>query len=71
MLGTDGPSTVNELVLTPLPGGRTRIEVKITYPSEALRDMILGTGMVDGMEHSYAQLEAAVLSCGSDRGRAR
>ncbi|MCA9488886.1 MAG: SRPBCC domain-containing protein [Myxococcales bacterium] len=57
MIGMDGPGTQNELVLTPLPGGRTRIEITITYPSLELRDMIIGTGMVDGMETSYARLE--------------
>lgn len=57
MLGTDGPSTENELTLVPRPGGRTRIEIRITYPSKALRDTILATGMVDGMEASYARLE--------------
>lgn len=61
MLGTDGPSTTNELVLTPRPGGYTRIEVRITYLSKEMRDMILGTGMVDGMETSYARLEAEVV----------
>jgi uncharacterized protein YndB with AHSA1/START domain len=62
MIGTDGPHTVNELVLTPRPGGRTEIAVRITYPSKEVRDMILGTGMVDGMEVSYARLETVVLS---------
>ena len=61
MIGTDGPSTVNELVLSPLPGGGTRIALKITYPSKELRDQILATGMVDGMEASYGRLEEAVL----------
>ena len=57
MIGMEGPGTVNELVLTPRPGGRTLIRVGITYPSKELRDMVLGTGMVDGMEQSYARLE--------------
>ncbi len=57
MLGTDGPETVNELVLAPLPGGRTRLTLTITYPSKDLRDAILATGMIDGMERSYARLE--------------
>lgn len=57
MIGMDGPSTKNELVLAPRPGSRTRIEVRIEYPSKELRDQILGTGMVDGMEASYARLE--------------
>lgn len=62
MLGTEGPTTQNELLLSPRPGGRTRIELRITYPSKEVRDMILGTGMVDGMEVSYARLEAEILA---------
>jgi uncharacterized protein YndB with AHSA1/START domain len=61
MIGVDGPPTVNELTLTPRPGGRTEIALRITYPSRELRDAILATGMVDGMEASYARLEAAVM----------
>jgi uncharacterized protein YndB with AHSA1/START domain len=57
MVGTDGPSTKNELTLTPKAGSRTLISLTIEYPSKELRDMILGTGMVDGMETSYARLE--------------
>lgn len=61
MIGMDGPGNVNELVLTPKPGGRTLIEVRITFPSKEVRDMVLGTGMVEGMETSYARLEHVVL----------
>ncbi len=60
MADTEGPHTENELVLTPRPGGLTRLELRITYPSRELRDMILGTGMVDGMETSYARLETVL-----------
>ena len=60
MIGMDGPGTVNELVLVPLPGGTTRIDMTITYPSKELRDMILATGMVDGMEASYARMETVL-----------
>lgn len=62
MIGLEGPPNVNELVLTPRPGGHTQIEVRITFPSKEVRDMVLGTGMVDGMETSYARLEAVVLA---------
>lgn len=62
MLGMDGPGTVNELTLSPRPGGRTRIEVRIAFSSKEARDAILGTGMVDGMEASYARLEGEVLN---------
>jgi uncharacterized protein YndB with AHSA1/START domain len=57
MIGMDGPGTTNELTLTPQPGSRTLIAVRITYPSKDLRDMVIGTGMVGGMEASYARLE--------------
>lgn len=57
LAGTDGPSTVNEMTLTPVDGG-TLLSLVITYPTTELRDTILGTGMVDGMESSYARLDA-------------
>jgi len=61
MIGTDGPSTTNELTLTPVEGG-TLLSILITYPSRELRDQILATGMTDGMETSYARLEREVLA---------
>ncbi len=60
MIGMEGPGTHNELVLSPLPGDRTRITLLITYPSKELRDMVLGTGMVDGMETSYQRMESVL-----------
>ncbi len=50
------PSTRNELTLSPVAGG-TLLTLVITYPTEELREQILATGMVDGMEASYARLE--------------
>ena len=61
MIGTDGPSTRNELTLTPLQDG-TLLSLLITYPSKELRDMILGTGMTGGMESSYQRLERELLA---------
>ena len=61
MVGTDGPSTVNELTLTPVADG-TLLSLVITYPDAETRDTILATGMVDGMETSYARLEAEALT---------
>ncbi|HZK04952.1 MAG TPA: SRPBCC family protein [Actinomycetaceae bacterium] len=61
MIGMEGPGTVNELTLTPVEGG-TLLSLVITYPSAEVRDMILGTGMTDGMEVSYARLESEVLA---------
>lgn len=48
--------TLNELTLTPVDGG-TLVSLLITYPDAATREMILGTGMVAGMETSYARLD--------------
>ena len=60
MIGTEGPSTVNEMTLTPVAEG-TLLSLVVTYPSAEVRDMILATGMTDGMETSYARLEEQVL----------
>ena len=61
MIGMDGPPTINELTLTPVEGG-TLLSLLITYPSLELREMIIGTGMVDGMETSYARLDSQLAS---------
>lgn len=61
MIGQEETFTRNEMTLTPVPGG-TLLTLVITYPSKDLRDMILGTGMVGGMETSYLRLEEAVLA---------
>ena len=55
----DGPSTLNELTLTPVEGG-TLVACVITYPDAELRDTVLATGMADGMEASYARLESLI-----------
>ncbi len=61
MIGMPGPGVRNELTLTPVEGG-TLLTIVITYPNAELRDTILGTGMVDGMETSYARLESLLGS---------
>lgn len=63
MLGMDGPSTRNELMLTALPSGAL-LSLVITYPTKELRDTILGTGMTTGMEASYVRLEREILAAG-------
>jgi len=60
MIGMEG-STVNELTLTPVEGG-TLLSLLITYPNAELRDIVLATGMADGMETSYARLESQLLA---------
>jgi uncharacterized protein YndB with AHSA1/START domain len=61
MIGMEGEGTVNELTLRPVEGG-TLLTVTITYPNAEVRDIVLATGMVDGMETSYARLEDVVLN---------
>ena len=60
MIGMEGPGTTNVMTLTPVDGG-TLMTLVITYPSREVRDMVLGTGMVGGMEQSYARLESELL----------
>ena len=55
MIGMEG-STLNELTLTSVEGG-TLLSLVITYANAEMRDMVLATGMTDGMETSYARLE--------------
>ncbi len=59
MIGMEGPGTRNELTLTPSQGD-TLLTLVITFPSTQLRDTVLDTGMVDGMETSYARLEGVL-----------
>jgi uncharacterized protein YndB with AHSA1/START domain len=59
MIGMDGPGTTNELTLTARHDG-TLMCLVITYPNVELRDTVLATGMVDGMETSYARLEGVL-----------
>jgi uncharacterized protein YndB with AHSA1/START domain len=61
MIGMEGAGNVNELTLAPVGGG-TLMTLVITYPSAGIRDMVLGTGMTDGMEASYRRLEGEVLA---------
>ncbi len=60
MIGTDGPTTTNEMTLTPVAGG-TLLSIVTTFPSLEVRDQVLATGMTGGMEASYARLEERVL----------
>lgn len=61
MIGMPGEGTTNELTLTPFDGG-TLLSLLITYPNVEMRDMVLSTGMTDGMETSYRRLETEVLT---------
>lgn len=61
MIGVEGEPTRNELTLAAVDGG-TLLSQVITYPSTEVRDLVLGTGMTDGMETSYQRLEREVLA---------
>lgn len=61
MQGMEGPGTLNDLNLYE-EDGATLITLLIEYPNLEMRDMILATGMADGMETSYARLERVVLT---------
>ncbi|WP_223624178.1 SRPBCC family protein [Microbacterium sp. EST19A] len=53
--------TLNDLNLYE-EDGATLITLYIEYPDKETRDMILATGMADGMEASYARLEKELLA---------
>ncbi|AXE39503.1 SRPBCC family protein [Acidipropionibacterium virtanenii] len=61
MTGVEGPTVTNDLTLTE-EDGVTLLTTVMEFPDAATRDMILGTGMVDGMEMSYARLENLLLT---------
>jgi hypothetical protein len=52
--------TLNDLNLYE-EDGATLVTVLIEYPDKDTRDMILATGMVDGMESSFARLQRTIL----------
>lgn len=59
MIGMDVPGVRNELTLTAVGDG-TLITIVVSYPDQETRDQVLATGMVEGMEASYARLDALV-----------
>ena len=61
MQGTDGPDILNDVSFYE-EDGATLITVLMEFPDKETRDMILATGMADGMEASYQRLEGSVLT---------
>lgn len=61
MTGAPFPPNVNDLTFDEVDGV-TLMTLLITYPDMAQRDMILATGMTDGMEASYARLERELIA---------
>ena len=56
MTDMEFPSTLNDMSLYE-EDGATLLTLLIEYPDKDTRDMVLATGMTDGMETSYARLE--------------
>ena len=54
--GPEWPETLNTVEFTE-SGGFTTITTTVTYPSKEARDAAIETGMMDGMEASYARLD--------------
>ncbi|WP_159500393.1 SRPBCC family protein [Microbacterium sp. 18062] len=61
MTGTDYPPTTNDLSLYE-EDGVTLVTTLIEYPDKETRDLVLATGMTDGMETSYARLERVLIA---------
>ena len=61
MIGVDAPGVLNDLQLYE-EAGATLLTLVIEYADKEMRDMILATGMTEGMEASYARLEETVLA---------
>ena len=61
MIGMEGSGTLNDMSLDE-EDGVTLLTLLIEYPDKETRDMVLATGMTDGMEASYARLEQTLLA---------
>ncbi len=61
MTGVDNPGVINDLQYYE-EDGATLLTLLIEYPDVELRDYVLSTGMAEGMEASFARLEADVLA---------
>jgi uncharacterized protein YndB with AHSA1/START domain len=61
MTGAPFPANINDLTFDEVDGV-TLMTLLITYPDLAQRDMILATGMTEGMEASYQRLEREILA---------
>jgi uncharacterized protein YndB with AHSA1/START domain len=55
-----GGETINTQVFTEEQAGKTLMSLTVRYSSLAARDAALKTGMTDGMEMSYANLDAVL-----------
>ena len=53
----DAQAATNTLTLTPLDGGRTRMEIRVEHPNREGRDMHLASGMEGGLQDALDLLE--------------
>lgn len=56
-LGAPDAVSVETAAFEDLGDGRTRLSTTATYPSAEVREMMLQSGMVDGVKESYQRLE--------------
>lgn len=59
--GTDMPEALTTTVFAE-SGGRTTMTLTISYPSRALREAAIATGMTGGMGQSYDRLDGVLAS---------
>ena len=50
--------SIESATFVELPGGRTRVDIHAVYPSLEARDGMVNSGMSDGMDAGYANLDA-------------
>ena len=62
-IGTEPPGTLNEMTLTPVADG-TLVAIVVTCPSVAVRDEILATPVLEGMEAGYERLDELTATIG-------
>jgi uncharacterized protein YndB with AHSA1/START domain len=55
--GGDWPDTVNTLELSE-SDGHTKVKLTVKYPSKKAREAAVATGMKDGMDPTFARLDA-------------
>ena len=53
----DANASTNTMTLTPLDGGRTRLEILVEHKNKEGRDMHLASGMEDGLQDALDLLE--------------
>ena len=58
----DEHAALNTMTLTELEGGRTRVEILSEHPTSEGRDMVIESGMEDGLQDALDLLEQTAIS---------